>query len=440
MDQMNDYDLAIIGAGWAGFNAAIKAAQLGCKVALIEKDKLGGTCLNRGCIPTKTLIQSAKVYSLSKKASKFGIQVDNPKINFPEIQKRKEQIVNQLHSGMQFMLKNKNINFIPAQAQLVSHEELNLSTERIKAKNILIATGSKPAELVDLKFDGKKIISSDDILNLDSIPKSLLIIGGGVIGCEFASLFSILGTDVTIIELMPQLLPQEDNEIARRLELIIKKKGIKVNTNTDAKTVNLNNYDLVLQAVGRKPCIDEDLDKIGIKLDKNRIMVDDYLRTNIPNIFAAGDCTGSIMLAHYASYQGTLIAENLANPSQMKKVDNSAIPNCIFTDPEVASVGLTEDKAKQLGIEVKINKFDFLGSGMARILDETEGFVKIVSDKKTDNILGASVIGPKATELIGVLTLAIKSRLKTSQISETVFAHPTLSESISDSFKSYHEL
>lgn len=436
---MDYYDLVIIGAGWAGFNAAIKAGELGFKVALIEKEKLGGTCLNRGCIPTKTLIQSAKIYSLLKKASQFGIQVDNPKINFPEIQKRKEQVVNQLYSGMQFILKNKNINLILSQAKIISKDELSLGTEKIKAKNILLATGSKPQELPDLKFDGRKIISSDDILNLESIPKSLLIIGAGAIGCEFASLFSILGTEVAVTELMPQLLPQEDKEIAKKLEAIFKKKGIKVTTNTDAKTVNLDNYDLVLLAIGRKPCIDG-LGEIGIRLERNRIFVDDFLRTNVPNIFAAGDCIGDIMLAHFASYQGTLAAENIANPSQRKKVDRTAIPNCIFTDPEVASVGLTEDKARQSGLDIKINKFDFLGSSMARILGETEGFIKIVSDKKTDAILGASIIGPKATELINILTLAIKSHLKLKQIKETIFAHPTLSECISETLKTNYAI
>lgn len=433
------YDLAIIGAGWAGFNAAIKASQLGLKVCLIEKDKLGGTCLNRGCIPTKTLIQSARIYSLAKKSAKFGVQVDNPKINFSQIQQRKEQILSQLSNGMQFMLKNKNINFIKGEAKIISNQELSVGQEKIETKNILIATGSKPIELPDLRFDGEKIISSDDILNLENIPKSLLIIGGGVIGCEFVSLFAMFETEVTIIELMPQLLPQEDKEIVRKLETIFKKRGIKVNTNTDAKTLNLDNYELVLLAIGRSPYIDG-LDGIGIKLEKNRILVDDYLSTSIPNIYAAGDVTGGIMLAHYAAYQGTLVVENIANPNQMKKVENCAIPNCIFTDPEVASVGLSEDKAKQSGFDIKIDKLDFQASGMARILDETEGFIKIISDKKTDAILGASIIGPKATELIAILTLGIKSRLKASQVKETVFAHPTLSESINEALKTNHAI
>ncbi len=426
-----DYDLAVIGAGWAGFNAAVRAKELGLKVCLIEKWQIGGTCLNRGCIPTKALIQSAKVYSLTKKSNLFGVDAPNPQINFPKIQERKEKLIQQLRCGMQFMLKG--IDFLNTEAQILSPEELKVAEQIIKTKTILIASGSKPMEIPGLKFDGQKIISSDDILNLKEIPKSLLIIGGGVIGCEFASLFSILGTQVSMVELMPQLLPGIDKEVAKKLEAIFKKKAIKVNTNSDAQSVDLNNYDLVLLCIGRAPEIGSlDLNKIGIKSDNGRIVVDEYLKTSVSNIYAAGDCATKTMLAHFAAYQGRIAAENIANPNNLIKADNQNIPNCIFTDPEIASVGLSEENAEDQGIAIKINKFDFFGSGMARILEETEGFVKIISDTKTNVIRGASIIGPRATELIGILTLAVSSRLKISQIQETIFAHPTLSESISD--------
>jgi len=428
------YDLAIIGAGWAGFSAAQEAKKLGLKVILIEKDEIGGTCLNRGCIPTKTLIQSAKVHSLFKKSAKFGIEITDSKINFSEIQKRKEAIVKQLGKGMQSMLGD--ITFLKGVAQFISTEELLVGENKIKAKYIIIATGSKPIELADLKFDGKKIISSDDILNLNSIPDLLLIIGGGVIGCEFASLFSILGTEVTIVELMPQLLPQEDKEIAKKLEALFKKKGIKVNTNTDAKTINLGNYERVLLSIGRTPEIKNlNLEKIGIQTEKNKIVTNEYMNTNIPNIFAAGDCTGGKLLAHLAAHQGVTAVKNIYQPGHSKQIEPHLIPNCIFTEPEIASIGITEEEAKNKGIESKTSKFDFLGSGMARILDETEGFIKIVSDKITDDILGASIIGPKATELIGIVTLAIQTHLKLSQLQNTIFAHPTLSESIQEAAK-----
>ena len=431
------YDLAIIGAGWAGFNASLRAKGLGLKVLLVEKEQLGGTCLNQGCIPTKTLIQSAKAYSLSKKSQAFGIDVVNPQINFTKIQERKEKIIQQLRSGMQFMLKG--IEFLNAQAQILSKKEVKVGNETIKTKFILIATGSKPLELPNLRFDGKKIISSDDILNLKEIPGSLLIIGGGVIGCEFASLFSILGSRVWIVEKMPQLLPGLDLSLAKKIETIFKKKGIKVSTNTDATTVDLKDYDLALLCIGRAPKTEGlGLENIGLNIEKGRIIVDEYLKTNIPNIYAAGDCAARLMLAHYASYQGRIAAENIAHPENPIKVDDSTVPNCIFTDPEIASVGLTEEEAKTKDISIK--RFDFLGSGMARILDETEGFIKIICDKKTDQILGASIIGPKATELIGILTLAKSSNLKISQIQDTIFAHPTLSECISEALRTNYAI
>ncbi len=432
-----DYDLAIIGAGWAGFNAALKAKAHGLKVALIDKEQIGGTCLNHGCIPTKALLQSAKIYSLTKKSKIFGIETPSPQINFPEIQARKNRIIQQLRQGMEFMLKG--IDFINTQARILSNDTLEIGQRQINTKFMLIATGSKPAELHDIKFDGKKIISSNEILDLREIPKSLLIIGGGVIGCEFASLFSVLGCQVSIVELTPQLLPGIDKEIAKKLETIFKKKNIRAITNTDAKNLDLTHYELVLLCIGRTSVTEGlGLDKLGIKLEKGRIVVDEYLKTSIPNIYAAGDCASKIMLAHFAAYQGGIAADNITDPKHPKKCSDYNIPNCIFTDPEIGSVGLTEEEAKSKNIDIRINKFDFLGSGMARILDETEGFIKIISDKKTNEILGASIIGPRATELIGILTIAIQSRLLVTQVQDTILAHPTLSEGITSALKEEH--
>lgn len=235
---------------------------------------------------------------------------------------------------------------------------------------------------------------------------------------------------------MPQLLPGEDEEVAKKIETIFKKRGIKVNTNTDAAALNLKDYSLTLVCVGRLPETEGlGLDSLGVKLDKGKVAVNEYLQTNIANIYAAGDCTGKFCLAHFAAYQGRIAAENIAHPDNLKKADNPNIPNCIFSDPEIASVGLNEKEARHKNIDVDVNKFDFLGSGMARILDETEGFLKIVSHRKTEEILGVSIIGPRATELIAVLTLAVSSRLKISQIRNTIFAHPTLSESIYEALK-----
>jgi dihydrolipoamide dehydrogenase len=431
------YDLAVIGAGWAGFNAALRAKELGKKVCLIEKGQIGGTCLNRGCIPTKALIQSAKINSLLKKSSSFGIETSGPGLNFLKIQERKEMIIGQLRQGMQLMLKD--IDLFSGQAQILSAEEIMVAGQNIQAKFILIASGSQPLEPSGFKFDGKKIISSDQMLSLQEIPGSLLVIGGGVIGCEFASLFSNLGSRVSIVEMMPQLLPGIDKEAARKIENIFKKRGIKVNTATDARSVEMSNYDLVLLSVGRKPALEGlGLEKLGVQIEKSRILTDSYLRTNIPNVYAAGDCTAGTMLAHFAAYQGIIAAENIASAGSPRKADNKNIPNCIFTDPEISSVGLSEDAAVALGADIKIDKLDFLSSGMARILEEADGFIKIISDVKTQEVLGASIIGPKATELIAVLTLAVSNRLKTSQIRETIFAHPTLSESIADALKRSH--
>lgn len=429
-----DYDLAIVGAGWAGINAAQKAKALGLRVVIIEKDILGGTCLNRGCIPTKSLFYSAKLYTLAQKSKNFGIGISAQQIDFLHVQARKEKIVSQLLGGLGIMLKG--IDVINGEAQILSNNTLRVNNRELKAGFILIASGAGPVELKEIKFDGLKILSSDEILNLKEIPPSLLVIGGGVIGCEFASIFSKLGTRVTIVEKMSQLLPGEDKEVARKLEVIFKKKGIEVNTNTDAGKIDFSRYALAVVCVGRTPKTNGlGIEQLGMKLERGKIVTDEYLRTNIPNIYAAGDCTGKIMLAHYAAYQGRVAAENIADPDNLKKCDNPDVPSAIFTDPEIASIGLNEDNAKAKGIDAAVNKFDFLGSGMARILDETEGFIKIVSHKDTQRIIGASIIGPQATELIAILTLAVSAGLKTQQIRNTIFAHPTLSESIHEVLK-----
>ncbi|MFA5145235.1 MAG: dihydrolipoyl dehydrogenase [Candidatus Omnitrophota bacterium] len=428
------YDLSIIGSGWAGLNAAIRANKSGLKVCLIERAHIGGACLNLGCIPTKTLIHSAKVYALARKSQKFGLEAAEPKINFIKVQERKDAVIRQLRQGAQGMLKG--VDFLNTEARILSNQEIEADGRIIKTKNIIIATGSKPAELAAVQFNSKDIVSSDDILNIKEIPDSLLIIGGGVIGCEFASLFSCLGAQVTIAEKMPQLLPQEDTEIARKIESIFKKRGIRVNTNTDVAGINLEDYALKLVCVGRVPETEGlGLEKIGVSLDKGRIVVNEYLKTSVDNIYAAGDNTGKLCLAHFAAYQGKIAAENIIDPDNLKSADNINIPSCIFCDPEIASVGLNEQEARRRAVDIKINKFDFMGSSMARILDETEGFIKIISHSKTQEVLGASIIGPRATELIAVLALAVSSRLKISGIRDTIFAHPTLSESIQEALK-----
>ncbi|MBL7198108.1 MAG: dihydrolipoyl dehydrogenase [Candidatus Omnitrophica bacterium] len=430
------YDVCIIGSGWAGFNAAIKASQLGATVCLIEKDVIGGVCLNRGCVPTKILAKSSDLLSLFKKAPDFGIDA-TIEFDFIRVLQRKKNVIERLNKGMQDQLKIKNIQVVCAKAQIISPKEIFADSQKIKAKNIVIATGSRPIELRDLKFENKKVLSSDDILEIDSIPENLLIIGGGVVGCEFASIFSTFGSKVTIVELMEHILPAEDKETAKKLEILFKKKGIEILTKTKLETIQLDKFDRILVSVGRTPNIEDiGLEKIGIQKEKKGILVNEYLQTNIDNIFAIGDCIGGILLAHVAAYEGILAAENIFR--EKKSADYHGIPNCIFTNPEIASVGLNEELAKLKNYTFKVLKFNFLSSGMAHILDETNGFIKIIADKKTQEIIGATIIGPKATELISTLTIAVRNKLKISQINDSIIAHPTLSEGIREAARRYY--
>ena len=427
------YDLAIIGAGWAGFNAALRAKEFNLSVCLIDQDALGGVCLNQGCIPTKTLIQSAKVYSLIKKSSLFGVEIDAARLDLNKVLERKEKIIRQLASGMQFMLKG--VDFVNAHAEFLSANEIKAGERIIQAKNIIIATGSSALELPQLKFDQSGILSSTQLLNIKSIPEKLLVLGGGVIGCEFASLFAALGSKVTLVEKCPQLLPGVDAEIARKLENVFKKRGLEVKTNHQVSKSDTCNYTLSLLCVGRAPSFSGlGLEKLGLKLEKNKIVIDDYLATSVPNIYFAGDCTAKLMLAHYAAYQGRLAVDNILG--KKIKADNAVVPNCIFTDPQISTLGLSESEAEAKGLNIKINKFDFLASAAARILDETDGFIKVISDKDTGQLLGASVIGPQACELSAVFSVVFSAHLKIEDLRRMIFAHPTLAESVQECLKS----
>jgi len=421
------YDLAVIGAGWAGYNAALKAKEFGLKVCILDQDKIGGSCLNYGCIPTKTLIQSAKIFQLVKKSSSFGIESEKLLVNFKKIQERKNRIVAALTQGMQSRLKG--IEFIKSSARIISPNRIEAENLKIETKYILIASGSRPVELPELKFQGS-IISSNDALLLNEIPQSLLVIGGGFIGCEFASLFSGLGSAVTIAEKLPQLLPGQDREISKKLEVIFSKKGIKVITGADLLKLNLDDYSRVIVSVGRQANLSGlGLEKLGIEISDGRIFVDDYLRTSIDNIYAAGDCASKIMLAHYAAYQGVCAVRNIVSGNK-NKADNSIVAACIFTEPQISSVGVNEDSALKAGLKIQSYKFDFRALAMAHVMDEAEGFIKVISSKDNQEILGASIIGPLASELIAIPAMAISSRLKIEQLRSTIFAHPTLSESI----------
>lgn len=423
------YDLVVIGAGWAGFSAASYAAKNGFKTAIIEKDSLGGTCLNYGCIPTKAILNTTKLLSQFKKSAKFGITTGAPSLDLARLNQRKNEVVSSLRGGLEFLIKSNKIDLLKGEAEIISQNQVKVDGQVLEAKYILIATGSRPMELPKIKFDGNTVISSTDALSLSEMPKKALIIGGGVIGCEFAEVFISFGAQVEIVELTANLLPGVDREIAKRLEVILKKRGAKISLNTDAATLSFSDYDKVLLCVGRTACSDCFKD-LSIQRDRGKIAVNEYLQTNIPNIYAAGDCIGGYLLAHVASYEGRLAVKNMAEGNK-QKTDYRAVPAGIFTNPEIACVGLSEEEARKNSSDIIVRKFDFRSLGMSYVIDEPEGFVKIISDKK-ENLLGASIIGPKATELIHVLALALHNRLTTSQIHDTIFAHPTISEAIAE--------
>lgn len=477
---MAAYDISIIGAGPGGYVAAIRAAQLGAKVCIIEKDNLGGVCLNKGCIPTKALLKSASVVSQIKKAADFGIDIDAYRINFPKILSRKEEIVERSNKGIKLLLESKKIELIKGKAKIINPGQIEITSSepqttdtKIESKNIIIATGSRPLELATLKFDHKKILSSDAILNISEIPQSLLIVGAGAIGCEFASLFNELGTQITIVEMVDQILPNQDREIAKRLTGIFKKQGIKILTKTKVERAEEDGDKLsvmfsdvisenpggkthvspgasrpdipdgikvekVLVCAGRLPNTENlGLEDIGVETEKSYVVVDEYLKTNIPHIFAIGDCIGGYLLAHVASYEGKMAAANALG--DRRKVDYLAVPNCIFTYPEVASVGLTGDQAKEEGFDVRIGKFHFTALGKAQAIGETEGLAKIIIDKASDRLLGAQLLGAGSTELIAELVLAVKLKIKGKSLADTIHAHPTMAEAIMEAAESCYD-
>ncbi len=421
---MSKYDVAVIGAGPGGYVAAARAAGLGMKVAVYEKEAVGGVCLNLGCIPTKALSVTASVLTNVQRSAEFGINVKGYELDFAKAQERKDNVVKKLSSGIEMLFKAKKIEFIKAEAKI----------DTVDAKNILIATGSRPFQLPGMEFDGKTILSSTDILNLKSVPKNILIVGGGVIGCEFASIFRTFGADVTIVEMMAELLPTEDTEIARKLEQIFKKRGIKVFTKTKVEKVEkgkaiLSNgseivAEKVLISVGRKPN-SEGLEGV-MRDNKGWVKVDENFRTNIKNIYAAGDVIGGILLAHVASREGVCAVEHIAG--KKSTINYNVIPNCIFTHPEIASVGLTQRQAEGS----RSRKFLFSAIGKAHVLGETEGFIKLVVDSKTDKILGAQMMGPHVTELISEIAPCVQFGLTSEKLASVIHAHPTLSEAIQE--------
>lgn len=441
-------DLIIIGGGPGGYVAAIRAAQLGAKVALIEKNKLGGTCLNRGCIPTKALYKNAQVVNTLKHTSDFGVKIDGYSLDMMGVQARKQEIVDRLVSGINQLVKANDIELISGEGTLVDRETVTVremdNVRTVKGENILIATGSVPGKPPIPGLDLPGVMTSDDLLDLDKIPESMVIIGGGVVGIELAGIFHAFGTKVTVMEFLPSILPSTDGEIVKRLTLALKKMGIKVETGIKVKEICKNNQgltvlaegkkgetslntDVVLVSTGRSINVDGlNLESVGIEYDRTGIMVNDKYETNIPGIYAIGDVIGGKMLAHVASDEGIAAVDNIiGHPSH---INYDAIPSCVFSFPEVATVGLTEEETKEKGIKYLVSKFMFGANGKALTMGEGEGLIKVIACEETKKILGVHIMGPHASDLIHEATLAINSKLKASDIVSTVHAHPTLAE------------
>ena len=445
------YDVVIIGSGPGGYVAAIRAGQLGLKVAVVEKDPfVGGTCTHRGCIPTKALLQNADIYQHIQASKEYGITVGDVKLDFGAVQTRKQGVVDKNAKGIEFLFKKNKVERITGFGKLAGKGVVEVSGEKpqkLSAKNIILAMGSTPKDLPHIKADGKRIINSDHILLLDKVPQSMLVIGAGAVGCEFASIFARFGTKVTIVEVMPQLLPIEDEEIAKEFTRLFKKKGIEVFVDAKVESAQATDKgvksvistkgkqqtietELVLSATGRRAVLENcGLEGTKVVVERGLIKVDPYMRTGEPNVYAIGDIVPTPALAHVASFEGILVVEQIAG-LEVRPLNYDHVPNCTYTDPEVASVGLTEKKAKERGYDVKIGKFPFTASAKARIIGDANGLVKYVSDKKYDELLGVHIVGPHATELIAEACAALELEATSESIAKTIHAHPTLSEAM----------
>ncbi|MEW6365746.1 MAG: dihydrolipoyl dehydrogenase [Acidobacteriota bacterium] len=446
-------DLVIIGAGPGGYVAAIRAAQLGLSTTLVEKDKrLGGTCLLRGCIPTKALLETAYLYTKARSFKEFGITIGAASIDWPTVQQRKDRLVLRLAKGVESLMKKNQVEVINGRAHLAGTGLVEIvaeggSSRRIAAKNVLIATGSEPKIFPPFDVHHPAIITSNEALELMAIPSTIAVVGAGAVGVEFASIFQAVGSQVTIIEILDHILPFEDPDVAAALHAELAKRGIRIHaaTRVDALTPMENavrlritgpketaeaDFEKVLVAVGRRPVTENmGLDKLGIAVEKGFIKVDEYCRTNVPGHYAIGDCIATPQLAHVASAEGKMAVERIAS-SDARPLNYDQVPFCTYCDPEVARVGLTEAEARKRGAEVGIGKFPFAALGKAGIVGHREGFVKIIADKRFGEILGCSIIGPHATELISEPASFMAAEGTMWEMLSMMHAHPTLYESI----------
>ncbi len=450
------FDLIVIGGGPGGYVAAIRAAQLGMTVACVERENLGGICLNWGCIPTKALLRSAEVYHLAKNGADFGLKIGSVDYDFAAIVKRSRGVASQLSGGIKSLFKKNKVTHIAGEASFKSANTLTIKdakggSSELTTKNIIVATGARARELPHLKADGELVWSYRHALNPNTMPKKLLVIGSGAIGIEFASFFNELGSDVTVVEMMDRILPVEDADISAFAEKSFKKQGMTIKKSASVTELKKGKTSVtcIVETNGKKEEITVDrvilaigitgnvenigLEGIGVKVDRGHIVIDGYGQTGVPGVWALGDVAGPPWLAHKASHEGIIAVEKMAGLPNVHPMDTSNIPGCTYCRPQVASVGMTEAAAKDAGRDVRVGKFPFIGNGKAIALGEAEGFVKTVFDKKTGELLGAHMIGAEVTELIQGYVVARTLETTETELMHTVFPHPTLSEMMHES-------
>lgn len=460
---MEKHTVAIIGGGPGGYAAAIRLQQYGIDTIVFEKERLGGVCLNWGCIPTKTLVKVSDLYNELHQVEEFGLSVENPSFDYSKIFERKNQVVEKLVSGLEFLFKKRQIPVIidevVAIAEVGNGYQLSTANGLYDAHYVIIATGSQPKELPSCKIDGEYILSSKDILKTETLPDRLIVVGGGVIGCEFASIFSQLGVEVQIVEFLPRLVSTEDEDISKRLAMVMKKKGVKVHLDAglkswqrdaeEIKTALSNGKELtsdkILLSVGRVPVFDLACKNFDLSKEKDAILINDSMETNEHNIFAIGDVTGKMLLAHTASKQGLVTANIIKNRVEHKEftpdvIHYENIPRCTFTNPEIGSVGLTEVQARKKYNDILIGKFPFSANGKALGLGSTYGFVKTIAESATKKIVGMHILGPQATELIAEGGIIVHSEMTIEEALKVVYAHPTLSEAVAESIEDLEKM
>jgi dihydrolipoamide dehydrogenase len=459
-----EYDLVILGGGTGGYVAAIRASQLGLKTAVVEKKKIGGTCLHAGCIPSKALLRSAEVFAQTKNSEEFGVVSGEVKLDFFKVQERKQKIIDQLHGGVQHLMKQGKIDvfygtgrilgpsiFSPMPGTISVEFENGDENEMLIPKNVIVATGSRPRSLPGLEIDGNQVMTSDEALSLEELPKSIIIVGGGVIGIEWASMLDDFGVEVTVLEYADRVLPTEDKEVSKEMQRLLKKRGIKVVTSAKVLPETLEkeegsvtikaehkgeeksfSAEKMLVSVGRQANVEGiGLENTDIQVEKGFIKTNDRFQTKESHIYAIGDVIGGLQLAHVASHEGIVAVEHMANENPAP-IDYSMISKCVYSSPEVASVGFTEEEAKEKGFEVKTGKFSFRAIGKALVYGESDGFVKLVVNKENDDILGVHMIGPHVTDMISEAGLARVLDATPWEIGHTIHPHPSLSEAIGE--------